>query len=196
MLRRRELILIRRAKRGDATAIEALIRAHEQSLFRYMLKMTGNPDSARDISQDAFVRVLGSIGRFDEQFRFSTWLFTIAKRLWMNHCQKLKPVFDSEMVGDSQGDSVTPENQIITRFEDRMTKQAIAAGMASLSSRQHEIVRLFHGCGCSIQEISLRESLPVGTVKSHLFRARQKMAAVIQEGNFCVQDEYAGSARE
>ena len=184
MLRRRELILIRRAKRGDAAAIEALIRAHEQSLFRYMLKVTGNPESARDMSQDAFVRVLGSIGRFDEQFRFSTWLFTIAKRLWINHCQKMKPVFDTEMVGGSHDGSESPDRQVMIESQEHVAKEAIAVGMASLSPRQYEIVRLFHGCECSIQEIAERENLPVGTVKSHLFRARQKMASVISGGDF------------
>ena len=195
MLRRRELILIRRAKRGDAAAIEALIRAHEQSLFRYMLKITGNPESARDMAQDAFVRVLGSIGRFDEQFRFSTWLFTIAKRLWINHCQKLKPVFDSEMVGAAKDESMAPEHQMMVESQDRITKEAIAVGMASLSPRQYEIVRLFHGCECSIQEIAERENLPVGTVKSHLFRARQKMALAITRGEFSL-DQVVGCTDE
>ena len=188
MLRRRELILIRRAKRGDAAAIEALIRAHEQSLFRYMLKITGNPESAQDISQDAFVRVLGSIERFDEQFRFSTWLFTIAKRLWINHCQKMKPVFDTEVVGGTHDDSVAPDCQVMNESRDRLSKEAVAVGMASLSPRQYEIVRLFYGCECSIHEIAERENLPVGTVKSHLFRARQKMARVITQADFSLRE--------
>src|SRR5690606_22404494 len=86
MTREEERNLIQRVQRGDRAAAEALIRAQQQSLFAYMLRMSGNRETAEDITQAAFVRALANIDRFDTRYRFSTWLFTIAKRLHMNLC--------------------------------------------------------------------------------------------------------------
>src|SRR5690606_25100951 len=98
MTKAAELKLIRRAKRGDATAIADLIRHHQASLYAFMLRMTGRPEVAEDVVQEAFVRVLKNLDRFDPRFRFSTWVFTIAKRLYMNQVQKHAPAFESEVV--------------------------------------------------------------------------------------------------
>lgn len=181
MIRRREQALIRRAKRGDAEAIESLIQAHQASLYHYMLRLTGRPESAEDMSQEAFVRVLGNLQRFDERFRFSTWLFTIARRLWINHMQKLKPAFDTEAVASVHDDGDAPEESLSAMEEQAEASQAIDLAIDSLTPSQQEIILLFHARGCSIQEIALRQDLPVGTVKSHLFRARKRMAAAIED---------------
>ena len=103
MTRREEQQLIERAAAGDRQAAEACIRAHQQSLFAYLLRLSGRPEMAEDLVQEAFVRVLTNLDRFDPRFRFSTWLFTIAKRLYMNACQRLKPAYDSDVVGAAAG---------------------------------------------------------------------------------------------
>ena len=95
MNRREEHVLVRKAAEGDRRAIEALIRAHQDSLYAFILRMSGRPETAEDIVQEAFVRVLRNLHRFDDRFRFSTWLFTIGKRLYMNAAQKLGPAYDS-----------------------------------------------------------------------------------------------------
>jgi RNA polymerase sigma-70 factor (ECF subfamily) len=69
--------LIRRAQRGDGAAIEELIREHQGALYGFMVRLSGRPDVAEDMVQEAFVRVIKNIGRFDTRFRFSTWIFTI-----------------------------------------------------------------------------------------------------------------------
>ena len=184
MLRRRELALIRRAKRGDAEAIEGLIKAHQVSLYHFMLRMTGRPETAEDIAQEAFVRVLRSLARFDEKYRFSTWLYTIARRLWINEYQKCKPTFDSDIVGSASSSGPGPE-ELIQQYVDRETaSDAVEAALSALSTRQQEIILLYYSCGCSIQEVALRQDLPLGTVKSHLFRARARMATVLEQSEF------------
>src|SRR5687768_2103514 len=110
LLKSSEHALIRKAKEGDGRAIEALIRAHQDALYAFMLRMSGRPDVAEDIVQEAFVRVLKNLDRFDSRFRFSTWLFTIAKRLYVNSIQKLRPTYDSEVVDNHHGGGATPGN--------------------------------------------------------------------------------------
>jgi RNA polymerase sigma-70 factor (ECF subfamily) len=194
MLRRRELALIRRAKRGDAEAIEGLIKAHQVSLYHFMLRMTGRPETAEDIAQEAFVRVLRNLARFDEKYRFSTWLYTIARRLWINEYQKCKPTFDSDIVGSASSSGLGPE-QLIQQDVDRETaSDAVEVALSALSTRQQEIILLYYSCGCSIQEVALRQNLPQGTVKSHLFRARARMATVLEQSGFDMP-EYSGSGQ-
>src|SRR5437870_7364175 len=107
MFKSSEQVLIRKAKAGDGKAIEGLIRAHQDALYAFMLRMSGRPDVAEDIVQEAFVRVLRNLDRFDSRFRFSTWLFTIAKRLYVNSIQKHRPMYDSDGVSEHHGQAQT-----------------------------------------------------------------------------------------
>ncbi len=185
MERNFELGLIRKAKRGDAAALEALIDGHRRSLHHFLLRLTRREDVAEDIAQEAFVRVLRNLDRFDERFRFSTWLFTIARRLWINHIQKFRPVPDTDTVGGRASGGEGPRD--VAEMEERRGRasEAVAHALDALNPRQREIVELFHGRQLAIQEIAFRLGLPLGTVKSHLFRARRRMgAALIEDGRF------------
>lgn len=175
-----ETRLVRRARRGDAAAIEALIRAHQEPLFAFMLRLSGRPEVAQDMVQEAFVRVIRSIDRFDERFRFSTWLFTIARRLYVNHMQKLKPASDSEMMGRWQDDGRTPGAITAERETRSQLRDLLDRAMAQLSPLQREIVLLFHQQHWPIAEIAATLGIPEGTVKSHLFRARRRMQVFIE----------------
>jgi RNA polymerase sigma-70 factor (ECF subfamily) len=98
MKRLQEQQLIARAKAGEAAAVAELIRCHQDSLYAFMLRMTGRPEVAEDVVQEAFVRVLKNLDRFDPRYRFSTWLFTIAKRLYVNWSQKFRPMSETDLV--------------------------------------------------------------------------------------------------
>ena len=174
-----EHTLVRRAAAGDAQAIEALIRAHQDSLYAFILRMSGRPELAEDIVQEAFVRVLQSLGRFDARFRFSTWLFTIAKRLYMNAAQKLAPSYDSSFVaaraggGNPLGYSARQETMVNARH-------LLQAALRDLAPLQREIMLLFHQQSWPIAEIATHLDLPEGTVKSHLHRGRKRMRRFIE----------------
>ncbi len=180
MTRSKEQGLIIRAQSGDSTAVASLILAHQDSLYTFMLRISGRPDVAEDIVQEAFVRVIKNIERFDLKYRFSTWLFTIAKRLYVNWSQKFRPISESELVGSRQGPDVVPE-VVITRVETRQCAgNMVQHGLQSLSETQREIVLLFHQQDWSINDISQYLDMPEGTIKSHLHRARRKMRSAIQ----------------
>ena len=190
MLKSSEVALIRKAKAGDGKAIEGLIRAHQDALFAFMLRMSGRPDVAEDIVQEAFVRVLKNLDRFDSRFRFSTWLFTIAKRLYVNAMQKHRPMYDSDMVGERQGDSgwLGPPDQRTLRDETmKNARDIIDFALAELGSLQREIILLFHQQNWPITEISVYLDMPEGTVKSHLHRARKRMKQAIESSQLMNQ---------
>jgi len=172
--------LIRKARRGDGKAMESLIRAHQEALYAFILRMSGRPEVAEDIVQEAFVRVLGNLERFDERFRFSTWVFTIAKRLYVNVRQKQSPTFDTDGL-NVHTDRSEPPVVITVRSEARdNARQVVEQSLASLNEQQREIILLFHQQEWSITDIAAYLHMPEGTVKSHLHRARRRMQRFIE----------------
>ncbi len=171
---------IQRARRGDREAIAELIRAYQRPLESFLFRLCGKSELAEDIAQEAFVRVIKSLDRFDERFRFSTWLFTIGKRLLVNHHQKMKPSADSETVEIRANDMRRPEHQLEQRERSEKIAHMIRVALDSLVSPQREIVLLFHQQGWPVDRIATELSMPEGTVKSHLFRARRRMLEAIE----------------
>ena len=145
-----------------------------------MLRMTGKPEVAEDIVQEAFVRVLKNLDRFDDRFRFSTWLFTIAKRLYVNAAQKKAPAFDSDTVGSQGGEADGPGLESAEHESMGHLRAIIDAALRDLNDQQREIVLLFHQQNWSIQAVAAYLDMPQGTVKSHLHRARARMRQFIE----------------
>lgn len=176
-----ERLTIEKARRGDRDAIAALIHAYQRPLEAFLFRLCGKHELAEDLAQEAFVRVIKSLDRFDDQYRFSTWLFTIGKRLLVNAQQKMKPTADSEVVEYRAGDARTPlaEVESAERVERITTLVDIAIG--ALGSPQREIVLMFHQQGWSVQRIGEELGMPEGTIKSHLFRARRRMLFAIEQ---------------
>lgn len=183
MTRAEEQRLIERAAAGDQSAASEFIRAHQKSLFGYLLRLSGRADVAEDICQDAFIRALSNLHRFDPRYRFSTWLFTIAKRLLVNHAQRLKPVYDSEMVGGRTSSAPEPGSGEAARARVDVVQQ----GLMVLGIEQREIVILFHMLGWPIGLISEHLDMPEGTIKSHLHRARRKMREALEKDEACMR---------
>jgi len=180
MLKASEHAMIRRAKKGDGQAIEALIRAHQEALYAFMLRMSGRPDVAEDIVQEAFVRVLKNLDRFDTRFRFSTWLFTIAKRLYVNAMQKHRPTYDSDVVNAREGEGDSPGQGAARRETVGNLRTVLDFALRELAPLQREIILLFHQQNWPITEIAVYLEMPEGTVKSHLHRARKRMKKAIE----------------
>ena len=170
-----EVSTIRRAKSGDVAAFTELIEAHQQRLYRFLLRICGRPELAEDIVQDAFVRVLGNIERFDERYRFSTWLFTIGRRLLINSLQKHRPRSESEWIESCEAGVFDSAGQGSSREQRLATAEMLDEALEVLTPQQREVVVLYHHKDHSVHEISSLIGIPAGTVKSHLHRARRRM---------------------
>lgn len=180
MNRSDEQRLIRRAAAGDRAAAEEFIKAYQPSLYAYILRLSGRPDVAEDTVQEAFVRVLTNLDRFDYRFRFSTWLFTIGKRLYVNAAQKHKPAYDSDLVGSRVGASARPEAGTERGEAIENLHEALDLALASLPAEQREVLVLFHQLDMPIAVIARQLEMPEGTVKSHLHRGRRKLREFLE----------------
>ena len=172
--------LVRKAKAGNTEAMESLICAHQQALYAFILRMCGRPELAEDIVQEAFVRVLSNLNRFDTRFRFSTWLFTIAKRLLVNSLQKHQPNYDSEVVDQHRAADTSPVGRVARNEIADNASDALEVALAGLQPQQREIVLMFHQFNWAITQIADHLNMPEGTVKSHLHRARKRMRRLLE----------------
>ncbi len=198
MDRNEERDLIERAIAGERQAAGDLIRAHQRSVYGYILRMSGRPEVAEDIVQEAFVRVLGNLHRFDFRFRFSTWLFTIARRLYMNAMAKSKPVYDTDFVGSmggSQGRSNTDtESSVFSDERQSVQHDALQQALLALTNEQREIIILFHQLDWPISLIASHLEMPEGTIKSHLHRGRKRLRVMFKDKSR-LAEQLAGVAR-
>ena len=178
--RMNERNLVRQAKAGDGDAIAALIRAHQGGLYAYILQISGHAETSEDIVQEAFVRVLKNLDRFDTRFRFSTWLYTIAKRLYVNANQRMKPAYDTDLLGDQRSCQPTPGQETVRHESSGHVRDAIDFALDGLPEPQRKIIVLYHQKGWPVPRIARYLDMPEGTIKSHLHRARKRMKSLIQ----------------
>ncbi|MBX3363260.1 MAG: sigma-70 family RNA polymerase sigma factor [Phycisphaeraceae bacterium] len=187
--RTEELRLIERAAAGDREAAGAFISAHQHSLYAYLLRMSGRPEVAEDVAQEAFVRVLTNLDRFDPRFRFSTWLFTIARRLYINTSQKLRPVCDTDGLSYRAGEDEAPGLPAAQRERREVQRTSLQSALMELSIEQREVLVLFHQLDWPICVIAQHMSMPEGTVKSHLHRGRRRLRDLLAgDERFCAME--------
>lgn len=180
MDRASEREMIRKAAAGDRRAAGECVRAHQAQLYAYILRLSGRPEVAEDIVQEAFVRALTNLDRFDDRYRFSTWLFTIARRLYINAMQRRRPAYESELIGVLDGPGGRPEAGAIGAEVADNARSEIQLALQQLPDDQREVVVLFHQFDWSIAQIARHMSMPEGTVKSHLHRGRRRLRAALE----------------
>lgn len=191
MDRSEEWRLVQKAKRQDAEAMRALIDAHKQRLFAFVWRMHRNHHDAEEICQDAFLKAFAALDSFNPDYRFSTWLFTIAYRVTLNTLRKKRAV--SGEMDWTRYPSAEPEagHQFAASEEADRLKDMIWRSVDQLTPAQRATVLLFYKQQMGCQEIAAILETPVATVKSHLHRARAKLKELLSPA----LEEMSGSQR-
>lgn len=177
--RRQEKRLVSRARRGDAAALRALVDAHKDRLFAFVRRMIRNHHDAEEIVQDALLKAFASLDSFSTEYRFSTWLFTIAYRLCLNSMRRKRSLtgemnFDVLASGEGGADAPAMESDAA-----REIKKTLWNAVDRLSPPQRAAVLLFYQHERNCQDIADVLELPVATVKSHLHRARARLKELL-----------------
>lgn len=190
MTREQELAVIRRVQRGDANAFEYLVAAYEKNVYNLALRMTGSPEDAEDMAQEAFLKAYNSLPSFRGDSKFSVWLYRIVSNVCLDFLRKKnKRGAISLSVEDDDGEdtqldlpdtSQSPEELL----EKKLTREAVRRGLDALPPDARQILLLREIEGLSYEEIGAVLGLESGTVKSRIFRARKKLVAfLLRDGN-------------
>ncbi len=175
MPRKEEKSLVARAKRGSDDAFRQIVESYKDRLFAFVWRMVRNHHEAEDIAQAAFVKAYQALDSYSEKYAFSTWLFTIAYRLCLNHIRKRKPYtgeVDFSHLGRVEPDA---PRLLVNTEEARRLREQIWNAVEQLKPAQKSSVLLFYREGKSCEEIGQVLEMPAVTVKSHLHRARAKL---------------------
>jgi RNA polymerase sigma-70 factor (ECF subfamily) len=160
--------LISRVRRGDVEAYNLLVSRWEKRVFNYLLRITGSPDDALDLSQDAFLKAYQNIGKLDDPARFGPWLYRIAHNEAYSTFRKRRPETPLEDVG--------AERNPAPGFSLDLSI-AVTVALERLNPEQREAVVLKVYEGFKFEEMAEIIGCPVSTVKSRLYTALDLLKA-------------------
>src|SRR5215831_9667135 len=176
--------LIRAAQRGDQDAFEQLVRAYDQSVLRLAMNLLRSPEDARDVYQEAFLRVYRNIHTFRFDCSFHTWLYRIVTNVCLDHLRK-RGVRKEEPAVVETGDGpldrlenleeesalANPERSL----RNRQLQDRIEEGLQELTPRERMVFELRHYDGLRLRNIGEILGTTEDAAKNCLFRATQKM---------------------
>jgi RNA polymerase sigma-70 factor (ECF subfamily) len=185
--------LVDLAIEGRREAFEVLVRRHQKPLLNYLHRLTGARDGAMDLAQEVFIKVYVSLSSFDPQYRFTTWLYRIASNCAIDHLRKkqLRTYAIDPSPGD--GDHAGAESRLCGHdpapdevLRLREIEKKLDAAIAALPVAYRQLILLRHKQHCRYDEIARITTLPIGTVKNRIFRAREmlksQLADVLERG--------------
>jgi len=178
--------LIRAAQRGDQDAFERLVRAYDQSVLRVAMNLLRSPEEARDVYQEAFLKVYRNLQSFRFDCSFHTWLYRIVTNICLDHLRRRKVrkeestvVETSEGIVDrvsqleEEGAHSNPERQMW----NRELAGKIDSALNGLTPRERTVFELRHYEGLRLRAIGEMIGTTEEAAKNCLFRATQKMRA-------------------
>lgn len=176
--------LIQRVLAGDGAAYRPLVERYQNRVHAMVYGVVRNPEDARDIVQNAFVKAYRNLSGFRIESSFYTWIYRIAMNLAIDHVRKTKrrktTGFD-EAIGARDDDGamleVHHEESPQRALQRKELQTRILAALDTLTEEHREIILLREVEGLSYKEIADAMGVPEGTVMSRLFYARKKLQA-------------------
>lgn len=183
-----ESSLIRAAQHGDHEAFASLIRLYDQNVLRIAMNLLRSPDEARDVYQEAFLRVYRNLHSFRFDCRFDTWLYRIATNICLDHLRKRKVRKEELAVVETRGGALNllesveehrADNNPQRRLLASELRQRINRALAGLTPRERIVFELRHYQGLRLRAIGEALGTTEEAAKNCLFRATQKMRAAL-----------------
>lgn len=188
-------LLVSQAKEGNREAFTRLMELHQTKVYNLALRMTGSPEDAADLSQEAFLNAWRGLSSFQGHSTFSTWLYRLTSNACIDFLRREKRRQGSQSnplsLEEGEVDSANlisnhaPSPQAI--LEGKELKEAIRKGLEQLSPEHRQVLILREVVGLSYGEIAATANLEEGTVKSRIARARLSLRNILRSGgNFSV----------
>ncbi|KEQ22151.1 RNA polymerase sigma factor SigW [Paenibacillus tyrfis] len=179
--------LAKLARSGDRAAFAELVELYKDKIYHLAYRMLHNRHEAEEIVQETFLRVYTNLERYDEQQKFSTWIYRIGTNLCIDRLRKRKINYslDAEM-SDGEGSDwysalpsreETPDNQVVLSE----TQEQIRDSIKTLPEKYRAVVILRYLQDLSLQEISDVLAMPVTTIKTRLHRGREFLRKKLEQ---------------
>jgi RNA polymerase sigma-70 factor (ECF subfamily) len=195
-----EMLMVR-YQRGDRDAFAELVRRYQAPVFNFAIRQIRHSGAAEDITQEVFLRVVQSAAEFKHEARFSTWLYTIARNLCIDHLRKLShrrhPSLDQSPPGDLNRPPLAermadshPTASVDRSAASSEVRVCIVRAVESLPDEQREVFLLREIANLPFKEIAEVTGVGENTVKSRMRYALDRLQAALSEF-----EEYARALR-
>ena len=183
---RHDLKVIDRALHGDSKAYTELLTRYRDSVYYVLLRMVNNPSDAEDLTIEAFGKAFHNLPKYVPSHAFSTWLFRIATNNCIDFMRKKsqspRPFDQDEGEEDEMEATVASDMRLPDEvMMDRETAASLNRIVKSLKPRYRRLIELRYFEDYSYEDIATELSLPIGTVKARLFRAKVLIANMVQD---------------
>jgi len=183
--------LVRRAQAGDREALSALIQSQQTYVYSIAMSLMHNPADAADMTQEAFIRLMRSLGTYRAETKFTTWLYRLVTNICLDGLRRRgRPVEsldepassqsgdDARTAGERLADSdrwTQPEEELTLRESATEVRQALA----HLPTAQRLALTLYYFDDMRYEDIAEAMGLPLNTVKSHIRRGKERLALAL-----------------
>lgn len=179
--------LVRHAAGGDEQAFKELVGKYERALYFHILRMIRDKEQVEDLVQETFVKAFDNLNSYSTNYAFSTWLYRIATNHTIDYLRKKKlqtlsidePVKtrDGDMQMQLPDESSGADRGIMRRQRRQMVREAIE----ELPQKYRKVIQMRHMEEKTYQEIAEILELPLGTIKAHIFRARELLYKALKD---------------
>ena len=153
---------------GRSEAFGTLVERYDRAVYNLCLRTLRDAEEAKDATQEAFFKAFRALRTFRPEAKFSTWIFSIAYHACCDRLQRRKRFADAELPDRADAG---PGPALLAERSDEA--QALRAAIAALPEKYRAVITLYHLQGRQYDEIAEVLKLPMGTVKTHLFRAKE-----------------------
>jgi len=171
--------LVEWALEGDDTAFEYLFNRYREAIYRLFVQRLGGANDADDLLQETFIKVYINLHRYSPDYTFGQWVYTIARNTFIDYVRKRQDDLSlDERFSAPPSPAPTPEENVINRQQRTQIEQYLER--LAPHYRRLVVMRFFDEY--SYEEIADKLALPLGTVKTRIHRARERMCRMISEG--------------
>jgi RNA polymerase sigma-70 factor (ECF subfamily) len=167
--------VLRRAQRGDERAFSLIVRAYEQPVYNYVLRLVGDRALAEDLTQEVFLRVYQGLPGFSLRSRFTTWLFQVTKNRALDELRAMERRPRAVVCLDD----IPPLEVVDQPFERTEAIDAVWRGVQALNVDLKMALLLRDVVGLSYTEIADSLEITLATVKWRIYKAREEVAAAL-----------------
>lgn len=182
--------LVQRAQAGDREALAELVRSQQSYVYSIAMSLMRNPADAADMTQEAFIRLLRSLGTYRGETRFTTWLYRLVTNICLDGLRRRgRPVDSLDDTGPSATDDAGSASERLadsdrwtqpeTEVELRESATEVRQALERLQAHQRLALTLFYFDDLRYEDIADVMGLPLNTVKSHIRRGKERLAVLL-----------------
>lgn len=166
---------------GDTKAFAILVDRYKDLVFTLSIRMLKNREEAEEVSQDTFIKVFKSLGKFKGDSKFSTWIYKVAYNTCLDRIKKNKRQLKEVTINEFTENQIKTMDNALDTLEKYEQEKAIQECLQQLPSEDSFLLTLYYFEELSLEEISKIVNIQANTLKVKLFRSRKKLASILKQ---------------